>query len=150
MENYYKHSATIKGIEKACDLSQVGYSLDQNASRKRTRESLEGVEMDDLFNDIYKEIVFNSAFPTFRTYVLNSFYLLLSYNEDNEYYNEVMECVLKFREITSAADKELYKGNLKNAYFILVDNMIPLLKQSSQLILLFHLGARSVPSRLTT
>lgn len=147
MENYYKNSASIKGIEKACDIAQVGRSIDEDKTnrKKRSRESMEDLGLNDLFHDVYKEIVFTESFPTFRTYVLGAFYLLLSFNEDSEYYNQVMEYVLKFREIITAADREIYNGRIKKAYFLLVDDMVLLLKRSRHVILLFHLDARRPP-----
>lgn len=149
MENYYKNSLSIKGIEKACDMAQVGHTFEperQTNRKKRSRESIEEVGADELFDEVYRELSFTGTFPTFRTYVLGSFYLLLSHNEDNPYYEQIMKYIVAFREIINAADRAIHTGRRRDAYFLLVDDMVMLLKQTKHSIIYFHLDARPVPA----
>jgi hypothetical protein len=146
MDNYYQNSASVKGIEKACDMAQVGWTFEVSTNRKkRSSESMEDVGIEDLFDEVYRELAFTESFPTFRTYVLGAFYLLLSHNEDSGYYEQIMGYVLMFRDIMNAADKAIYTGRRKDAYFLLVDDMVMLLKKTKHCILHFHLDAHPVP-----
>lgn len=146
MENYYENSRTILAIERASDLIQVGYSKGEKAptkSRKRSRESLDGAQVDEVFKEIYLQMDYCGVLPTFRTFVLSAFYILLSVNEQNEYHNQLMNCIVEFRRIISESDKLFFQNRLQDVYFKIVDDLITLLRRSQQTVLLFHLSCEN-------
>jgi hypothetical protein len=146
MDNYYQNSASILAIEKACDMAQVGYTKEcdrNNGSRKRSRESFDSYEIDEVFREIYAQMKYNDVYPTFRSFVLSAFYILLSFNENNEYYNQTLLCVKEFRTIIAKADKFLFQSRLRDVYFTIVNELVLFLRRSQQLVLLFHLSCEN-------
>lgn len=150
MENYYQYSGTINAIEKACDLVQVGYTKNGGGggggatkSRKRSRESLDGAQVDEVFKEIYLQMDYCGVYPTFRSFSLAAFYILVSVNEQNEYHQQVMNCIVEFRKIIAQSDKLLFQNRLQDVYFLIVDDLITLLRRSQQTVLLFHLSCEN-------
>lgn len=146
MENYYKDSKTIIAIERASDLIQVGFSKINEAHtnfRKRSRESLDVDQVDEVFKEIYLQMEYYGVLPTFRTFVLSAFYILLSVNQQNKYYTQIMNCIVDFRRIISESDDLFFQNKIQDLYFKLVDDLITFLRHSQQFILLFHLSCEN-------
>jgi hypothetical protein len=154
MENYYENSVTVRAIESAHDIWVTGrcnqnstFYQPQQQSRKRSRSRQDSEEKLNLFIEIIKQIEYSDLYPTFRTLCLKRFYLLLAYNTDHEMYTEVASVVMSFKQILSQCDKLVYDGELDQVYYLLTDELTKLLYGSQQLILLFHLSAKSPEGR---
>lgn len=149
MYKTFQHSPTVKAIERAYDLVHLGKTKEgeqQPQSKKRSRETFSR-EIDDLvFMEVVKELDYAELFPTFRTLVLEQFYILLSYNTDHEYFGDISGIVAAFKHIIEAADKLYYsvdENDKKELYYYLTDELKRLLYNGQQIILLFHLSAQS-------
>lgn len=144
----FVNSPTVKAMERAYDLVHIGKSSQGPSwgSRKRSREVIEREVDDTIFKEVVQELDYAELFPTFRTLVLERFYLLLSYNTEHEYFPQICKIVDAFRHIISNADRLYYSGDesdKKELYYFLTDELKRLLYNSQQLILLFHLSAQS-------
>lgn len=146
----FQQSQTVKAMERAYDLLHVGKTGDTSNNkptlRKRSRDELEQDVDDTIFKEIVQELDYAELFPTFRTLVLERFYLLMAYNTEHEYFPQICKIVDAFKHIISNADR-LYFSNAesdkKELYYYLTDELKRLLYNSQQLILLFHLSAQS-------
>lgn len=148
MDNYYVNSNTINGLERVSDLNQVGRTKEDDMPvrrKKRSRESFDNDPLDDIFKEVFNEMVYTDVFPTFRTFVLTNFYTLLSFNTDSAYYGQMSGSVLEFRRIIERADRAVYLGKHQDLYFLLVDDLVDLLRKSQSAVTLFHLDAKPVP-----
>lgn len=144
----FVNSPTVKAMERAYDLVHIGKSSQDPSwgSRKRSRDVIEREVDDTIFKEVVQELDYAELFPTFRTLVLERFYLLLSYNTEHEYFPQICKIVDAFRHIISNADRLYYSGDesdKKELYYFLTDELKRLLYNSQQLILLFHLSAQS-------
>jgi hypothetical protein len=143
----FKTSPTIIALERANDLIQIDNYPDKNtSSNKRSRGHVQQEEADVVFKEIVKELDYAELFPTFRTLVLEQFYVLLSANPEHEYYNSCCNIVVAFRHIIKSSDKLFYSmdtDDRKEIYYYLTDELKRLLYNGQQLILLFHLSANS-------
>lgn len=146
----FKTSQTVNAIERAYDIVHLGKTKQQGQptnSRKRSRGNIVQEVDDTIFTEVVKELDYAELFPTFRTLVLEKFYLLLSYNTEHEYFEEITKVVNAFRHIIDSADKlyySSYEEDKKELYYYLTDELKRLLYGSQQLIMLFHLSARSL------
>lgn len=144
----YANSPVVRGMERAYDLVHVGKaSMDEGCGRKRSRDTLSRDIDEEIFKDIVHELDYMDLFPTFRTLVLGKFYLLLSYNTDDEYFPEISKIVDAFKHIIRTADEIYYKSHEDERYkeelhMYLSDELKKLLYTSQQMILIFHLRAR--------
>ena len=152
MYSPFKNSVVIKSIERANDLLQLGrctpsHFNNNSNTKKRSRDHVEQNDDDAIFKEIIKELDYAELYPTFRTLVLERFYIILGCNPQHEYYDDICKIVVEFQTIIKNSDKILYdsqtneeKGEL---YYYLTDELKRLLYHSQQIILLFHLSANS-------
>lgn len=150
MYSHFKNSPTIKALERAYDLVHIGKTAEipvsKVNSKKRTRTEVVQEVDDTIFQEVVKELDYAELFPTFRTLVLEKFYILLAYNTNHEYFEEISKIVHAFRHIINSADR-LYnsvdENDKKELYYYLTDELKRLLYGGQQMILLFHLSAQS-------
>lgn len=147
MYSPFKYSQTIRAIERANDLIQLGdKSNDNNNSNKRSRDAFQQENNDHIFKEVVKELDYAEVYPTFRTLVLERFYVILSYNTEHDYYDNICKIVVSFKQIITQADKMYYNmtddQDRKEMCHFLIDNLKRLLCDAQQLILLFHLSAK--------
>lgn len=144
----FKSSQTVKALERAYDLVHIGKTAPtghQN-SRKRSRDIIEQEVDDVIFKEVILELDYADLFPTFRTLLLEKFYILLSYNIEHPYFEELSKVVTAFRHIISSADRLYYsidENDKKELYYYLSDELKRLLYGSQQMIMMFHLSAQS-------
>jgi hypothetical protein len=146
----FKNSPTVKALERAYDLVHIGKTTpnptEQSTSRKRSRNFMEQEVDDTIFKEVVQELDYAELFPTFRTLVLERFYLLLSYNTTHEYFEHICKIIDAFKHIIYNADRLYYstdENDKKELYYYLTDELKRLLYNSQQIILLFHLSAQS-------
>lgn len=148
MYSPFKNSPTILAIERANDLLQIGKTIKSvvDKTKKRSRGVVSQEESDIVFKEIVKELDYAELYPTFRTLVLERFYIILSQNSDHEYYNDICNIIVAFKHIITASDKMFYSGDSedkKEIYYYLTDQLKLLLCGGQQIILLFHLSAQN-------
>lgn len=148
MYSPFKQSPTILALERANDLIELGKASGdiETSSRKRSRHSVVQADNDIVFKEIVKELNYVDLYPTFRTLVLERFYVILACNPQHDYYEDICKIVAAFKHIIHSADKLYYNMNsddTKEIYYYLTDELKHLLYNSQQIILLFHLSAQS-------
>lgn len=153
MYSVFRSSPTVKSLERAYDLVHVGFSTTsapkENNSRKRSRQQIEEEVDDTIFQEVVNELDYASLFPTFRTLLLEQFYILLAYNTDHEYFADICKIVDAFKHIIAAADRLYTRSDddgKKELYYYLTDELKRLLYNGQQIILLFHLSAKTPPT----
>ena len=153
MYSPFKYSPTVAAIERANDLIDLGKckpnanDMDSN-SRKRSRGAFDQEDTDIIFKELVKDLNCFDLLPTFRTLVLDRFYLLLSYNTNHEYFDEITRIIHSFKNIIAIADKHYYTApdQKQDLYYFLSQELKRLLHHSQQTIMLFHLSADSPPT----
>jgi hypothetical protein len=153
MYSPFRNSVIVRNLEKANDIIQIGTCKEHQAaakaprSNKRSRGEVTIVDDDNLFKEIVEELDYAQLFPTFRTLVLERFYILLSYNTDHEYYEDIVKITAAFKFIIATADKMYYDSQTveekQQLYYYLTDELKQLLFHAQQITMLFHLSARS-------
>lgn len=141
----FKHSPSVLAIERAYDIVHIGKTVDElPVTKKRSRSTIAKENDDIIFCEIVKELDYADLFPTFRTLVLENFYILLSYNTNHEYFADISSMVAAFRHIITTADYLYYsksEDDKKELYYYLTDELKKLLYGGQQMIMLFHLSA---------
>lgn len=140
MDEFFKDMFIIKKIERAYDLGVLGYTKKPTRSKKRSRETWEGETDDELFKSIYDEMVYEDVFPTLRSLVLEKFHVLVATQEENEYYQQMINIIIDFRFKMKTAEQLYCRRQMQDFYFYMLDEVIPMLRMCKHPILLFHLS----------
>jgi len=141
MYSIYKNSRTLRQIERSYDLV-TSRNNDSSffVSRKRSRDDYELETVDTIFNNIILNIANNDLFPTLRTLMLESFYVLLGNNPNNTYIEDLLFIVSEFREIITKCDMLFNNGDYMVIKGYIEDELMKLLLKAQHPVMLFHLS----------
>lgn len=151
MYHIFRNSPTVQRLVRASDLVHFGKDVENkdkefSAGRKRKIDVLNDEEFDNVFVKVIHELNYNDLYPTFRTLVLEKFYVLLSLNEENEYFEEICKITVAFKDIVERADRIMANIDALNTSLIfdfLVQELKKFLFCTQQVILLFHLSSKT-------
>lgn len=105
-------------------------------AHKRTRTDVEREERMGIIREFIAQIEHDGMKSTLRSLLSEDLHVLLSEKPDATVCNIVVE----FRMLLKRGEEYLRNNDLEPLYYLLVDDLAQLLRNSAQYLLLWHLG----------